>query len=152
MDNAAWHGWRTPEVFFLARQATAALCLWWFPGVAPFGEAASRFRRYVSETGSDLADHSGFPPPVAPGFPKRNEDGSDPQIQADPHQLAWRTWIQVAASEIQTVIHFQAFWTAHFLPGIHQKVQNGVHTLVGQGLQSGFLAYFVPQSHQVVLV
>ena len=81
-----------------------------------------------------------FHHPVAPGLAEGNEDRLYPQVQADPHELAWGTWLQVTASEIQTIVHFQAFWTAHALPGSHQKVQNGIHTLVCQSTQSGFLA------------
>src|SRR5215207_190668 len=58
----------------------------------------------------------------------------------------------VTASEIQTIIHFQVLWAAHLLPGRYQKVKDGGHTLVCQRPQSGFLAPFVSQGNQVVLV
>lgn len=90
--------------------------------------------------------------PVTPGLSEWNEDRLYTQIQADPHELAWGTWIQVAASKIQTIVHLQVPWTAHFLPGRHQKVHNGVHALVDQDTQSGFLAPFVSQHHEVILV
>src|SRR5690242_14533906 len=54
--------------------------------------------------------------PVAPGFPERNEDRLHTQIQADSHELARGTRVQIAASEIQTIVHLQVPWTAHGLP------------------------------------
>jgi hypothetical protein len=98
------------------------------------------------QTGQVLHD------PVAPGPLQGNEDRLYPEIPADSHELAQGTRVQIAASKIQTVTHFQVFRTAHPLPGIHQKVQNGVHAFVGQSSQGGFLAPLVPQGHQIVFV
>ena len=49
---------------------------------------------------------------IAPGFAEWDQDRLHTQIQTNAHQFARRTRIQVAASKIQAIIHFQAFRAA----------------------------------------